>query len=256
MVLNKVRKNARQLPEYPVIQHRRNLTLEEHRRVIWLRFGSLDSMDKPWLSSKEVFLKTGVRPSTQYNIIKRWLLHGRRIITMVSMRGPDKMLSYAHRVFIANPRTLMEMRHLSLIQRAEALKQRLGLKKLSPSTVWRCYKEFGAKYIKPKVVYRSKNERQQELCSLQQRFSQEVLRLIMHEPDVEIVYIDETSFNIWQSPSRVWLKQGMRVELPNTRGASITMIGVVSTQRGLFHTHTFATTNNVDTFMPFITTLR
>ena len=34
------------------------------------------------------------------------------------------------------------------------------------------------------------------------------------------------------------------------------MIGAVSTQRGLFHTHTFATTNNVDTFMPFITTLR
>jgi hypothetical protein len=127
VVLNKVRKNARQLPEYPVIQHRRNLTLEEHRRVIWLRFGSLDSMDKPWHSSKEVFLRTGVRPSTQYNIIKRWLLHGKRIITMVSMRGPNKMLSYAHRVFIANPRTLMEMRHLSLIQRAEALKQRLGL---------------------------------------------------------------------------------------------------------------------------------
>ena len=105
-------------------------------------------------------------------------------------------------------------------------------------------------------MYRSKNEQQQELCSLQQRFSQEMLCLIMHEPDVEIVYIDETSFNIWQSPSRVWLKQGMRVELPNTRGPSITMIGAVSTQRGLFHTHTFATTNNVDTFMPFITTLR
>ena len=122
--------------------------------------------------------------------------------------------------------------------------------------MWRCYKEFGAKYIKLKVVYRSKNERQQELCGLQQRFSQEVLRLIMHEPDVEIVYIDETSFNIWQSPSRVWLKQGMRVELPNTRGPSITMIGAVSTQRGLFYTHTFAATNNVDTFMPFITRLK
>ena len=65
VVLNKVRKNARQLPEYPVIQHRRNLSLEEHRRVIWLRFGSLDSMDTPWHSSKEVFLRTGVRPSTQ-----------------------------------------------------------------------------------------------------------------------------------------------------------------------------------------------
>ena len=32
-------------------------------------------------------------------------------------------------------------------------------------TVWRVYQEFGAKYVKPKIVYRSKNERQAELCA-------------------------------------------------------------------------------------------
>jgi hypothetical protein len=40
----------------------------------------------------------------------------------------------------------------------------LNLPKLSAMTVWRVYREFGAKYIKPKIVYRSKNERQKELC--------------------------------------------------------------------------------------------
>ena len=69
------------------------------------------------------------------------------------------MLSYNDRVYIANPRTLMEMRHLSLIQRAEVLRERLNLPKLSASTVWRCYMELGAKYVKLKIVYRSKNER-------------------------------------------------------------------------------------------------
>jgi hypothetical protein len=116
--------------------------------------------------------------------------------------------------------------------------------------------ELGAKYVKPKIVYRSKNERQQELCAQQQQFSQEILRHIMHCPHVEIVYIDETTFNLWQSPSRVWLKDGMRIELPNSRGVSITMIGAVSTLRGLFHTHTFAATNNQDTFIPFIMKLK
>ena len=70
------------------------------------------------------------------------------------------------------------------------------------------------------------------------------------------MYIDETSFNIWQSPSRVWLKDGMRIELPNSRGVSITMIGAVSTLRGLFHTYTFAATNNTDTFLPFLIKLK
>ena len=48
----------------------------------------------------------------------------------------------------------------------------------------------------------------------------------------------------------------MRIELPNTRVVSITMIGAVSTLRGLFHTYTFAQTNNTETFLPFIIKLK
>ena len=73
------------------------------------------------------------------------------------------MLSYQDRLYIANPKTLMEQRHLNLDQRAEVIKRKRNLEKLSATTVWRVYKEFGAKYIKPKIVYRSKNERAQEL---------------------------------------------------------------------------------------------
>ena len=87
--------------------------------------------------------------------------------------------------------------------------------KLSASTVWRCYQEFGAKYVKPKIVYRSKNERQAEIHAQQQAFSEKIVDLTMHQPNVEIVYIDETTFHLWQAPSRVWLKEGMRIELPN-----------------------------------------
>ena len=78
----------------------------------------------------------------------------------------------------------------------------------------------------------------------------------MHCPRIEIIYIDETTFHLWQAPSRVWLKVGMRISLPNTRGHSITMIGAISTMRGLFHTHTFAATNNQDTFHHFIVELK
>ena len=87
------------------------------------------------------------------------------MISLVCKRGVVKMLSYSDRVYIANPRTLMEQRHLNLEQRAELLKRELNLPKLSAMSVWRVYREFGAKYIKPKIVYRSKNLRQKELCA-------------------------------------------------------------------------------------------
>jgi transposase len=84
----------------------------------------------------------------------------------------------------------------------------------------------------------------------------EICRLIIDKPSIDIVYIDETSFNIWQAPSRVWLKPGMKMELPNSRGQSIAMIGALSIQRGLIHQMTFAGSNNTDTFHPFITKLK
>ena len=148
-------------------------------------------------------------------MIKRWIQNGMRVVSRVSQRGPGKMLSYSDRVYIANPKTLMTQRHLSLAQRAEVLRRDMNLVNLSEMTVWRVYQELGAKFIKPKIVYRSKNERQKELCEKQQQFSSELIKTMIDFPKVEIVYVDETTFNLWQAPSRIWLKPGMRVELPN-----------------------------------------
>ena len=66
---------------------------------------------------------TGVRPGAQYNLIKRWLLRGKRVVSLKYMRGPKKMLSYDDCEYIANPKTLMEMRDLNLVERAQALKE-------------------------------------------------------------------------------------------------------------------------------------
>ena len=78
----------------------------------------------------------------------------------------------------------------------------------------------------------------------------------MQRPEDDIVYIDETSFHLWMSPGRLWIKQGMRVQLPDQRGQSITMIGALSNHHGLIHTEAFAGTNTVDTFLSFILRLK
>jgi hypothetical protein len=42
------RTNASQLEPYPFIIRRVKKSIDEQRRVIWLRFGSLDCMEKQW----------------------------------------------------------------------------------------------------------------------------------------------------------------------------------------------------------------
>lgn len=53
----------------------------------------------------------------------------------------------------------------------------------------------------------------------------------------------------------MWIKPGMKVELPDSRGQSISMIGALSVHRGLLHTTTFAGTNNTESFHRFVTGL-
>jgi hypothetical protein len=72
---------------YPIIIRRRLLTLDEQRRVIWLRFGSLDSMDRRWHSASAVKDMTGVSYSTQYKLIKRWLERNCRVLSLLCLRG-------------------------------------------------------------------------------------------------------------------------------------------------------------------------
>ena len=79
---------------------------------------------------------------------------------------------------------------------------------------------------------------------------------MIYHRDVEIIYIDETSFHLWQTPSRMWLKPGMKIELPNNRSISISMIGALSNRRGMLFQKTFAGSNNQDTFLDFILGLK
>ena len=70
------------------------------------------------------------------------------------------------------------------------------------------------------------------------------------------MYIDETTFHLWMQPGRLWIKQGMKVELPDTRGHSICVIGALSVRHGLLLTHVFQGSNNAETFLKFIQDLK
>jgi len=101
---------------------RRCFPLAMHRRVVELRYGGLESIDRVHRTATEVFKLTGVKPSAQYMMIKRWLQRGKRFVSLASQRGREHRLSEEQRAYAANPKTLMQMRHLSLEQRALQLK--------------------------------------------------------------------------------------------------------------------------------------
>jgi hypothetical protein len=62
-----------------------------------------------------------------------------------------------------------------------------------------------------------------ELKHQQKEFSQQITKELMQKPENDIVYIDETSFHLWMYPGRLWIKQGMKMQLPDQRGQSITI---------------------------------
>ena len=80
--------------------------------------------------------------------------------------------------------------------------------------------------------------------------------ILMHEPNIDTVYIDETTFHLWMQPGRLWIKRGMKVELPDTRGHSISVIGALSVRHGLLLTHVFQGSNNSYSFLKFIQDLK
>jgi hypothetical protein len=59
--------------KYPILIRKSFRTLDEYRRVIWLRFGSLDNRDKIWHTHKEFKEITRVNYKTQYGMVKRWV---------------------------------------------------------------------------------------------------------------------------------------------------------------------------------------
>jgi transposase len=72
----------------------------------------------------------------------------------------------------------------------------------------------------------------------------------------EIIYIDETTFNLWQRASKCWLRPGLRLPILQFRGHSITIIGAISQERGLVHYEIFDDHNNAERFGLFLNGLK
>jgi len=144
---------------------------------------------------------------------------------------------------------LKEWAHLSLAQRSMKLEQMFGVK-VCGELLAHYYKRNGINYIKPQYAYLRKQAQREELTKHQQEVSLELAQHISQGQ--QIVYVDESSFHQWLVPSRAWVRRDTVLDMPSSRGSSVTIIGAISERAGLVHYKIVSGNNNAQEFKVFV----
>ncbi len=81
--------------------------------IVFLRFDSLTKPGPPKRSYKEISIITKVHPSAIFNVCRRWVKNGYKVIN--KRLGPRKRW-YTSEIesFLTKPQTLLDWAHLSL----------------------------------------------------------------------------------------------------------------------------------------------
>jgi hypothetical protein len=112
------------------------------------------------------------------------------------------------------------------------------------------YKRHGVRYAKPQYNFKRKELNRSAIQAQQQTISRDLTSMLI--ANKHIVYVDETTFHQWQMPSRAWVRRDMDLQMPSTRGGSVTVIGAISERMGLVHYSIFAGSNDQNRFADFL----
>lgn len=112
-------------------------------------------------------------------IVRRWKQRGYRVVSFLPTKGQATMLSNDQQGYLANPKTLTEMRSLSLEMRARLIKEKFALGSFTGRTLWNYYRRLGVRYTKPQYIYQAKASREREICEKQQEFALDIATKMM-----------------------------------------------------------------------------
>ena len=223
--------------------------------VIFLRFGSLSSDERAWLTPKEVHLRTGIHMASQHNIVKRWRQRG-FVVTKTKREGRKRTLTPEQIQWLISIDTLQSMSHLSLRRRALLIKEQLGLEKFDSETLRTYYLKHGVKYKRPDYRFWKSIAENKELREKQLEFVHKLGTLLIERPYDEILYVDETTVHVQMKVAKCWLTPGMKLAMIKERGPSITVIGAISEERGLVHSYITKENNDKTQFQHFLLGLK
>jgi hypothetical protein len=117
------------------------------------------------------------------------------------------------------------------------IRDHLKLERFDRESLRRIYLKHGVKYKRPDYHFWNSMAENQHLRGKQVEFVQQLGTLLVERPYDEILYIDETTFNVQMKVAKCWLSAGMKLSMIKERGPSITVIAAISEERGLVHSY-------------------
>ncbi len=229
----------------------RHLSLEEKKIIIEKKYGVYGApSNRIVMNNKEICCEIGVRLQIVQRICKQYKDNNdklpdnvQRNTNLVKIKGEDAE-------YLLRKDTLEAWKTKTITQRCFILEDERQLS-ITSHCLKDFYKKNGIRYLTPcyRTWVRATNE---DHLKHQQEFVYDLVQDIMDGK--EIVYIDESSLNLWQHNAKAWFshKDPMIFQLCSNRGSNVSMIGAISTERTerLFF-EVVPTTNN-ETVFPFL----
>jgi len=122
---------------------------------------------------------------------------------------------------------------------------------ISQPTLTRYYKSLRITYRKAKYQYIQKEMKKEKILEEQQEFAIKLVQLLCEKE--RVLYLDETSVNVWQYPQKVWQLRDHPISatISNKSHHSMTILGGISKEGEVVYTLSHNTSK--DSFLEFLT---
>ena len=202
--------------------NRGHLNEEQVMHLVLRRYGSTTDFSQVVSSYAAISRATGVPLATLYVAIRKFHKNGDGF----RKRGPRRWfrLSPEMERWLCSHECLFEWRCLPLKRRVFLLKQQYDVD-LLPGMLAQVYKRNGVRFTKAKPAARMTKPQEAKLAVEREQFARKLLTLPVHQ----LVYADETTFDVWTPPGRVWQGKDKHVVIPlnRTHLKNITVYGAV-----------------------------
>jgi transposase len=205
----------------------------------------------PRLTYKKIGRLLCLPKQTVCSICNRYLRNGCVLKEPALSRVGTKPRKVTDAVFaaITSREALTEWAHLPLPMRCQVIEDRHGVK-LTPGSLSKYYKQ--AAISKTKAMYAYVAATPIDQLRIERYNFCSTLTTILADYSNEVIFFDETTFNGWQYPTKVWQPRddAILVHLSPFRGQTVTVYGAISNRTPVFM-HSLATSTNKEDTLAF-----
>ena len=175
------------------------------KNLVARRYGSLHDFSKVVARWCEISKATGMHRDTIRMAVLLYHKRGNRFFKCNSTNfamGRPRTVPQDVEALLTSKKTLYEMRFLSLARRTELIRREQGIE-LAPRTLATMYKRNGVKYLQAKKAKRLSSAHEFRIEQERIAFARKLDGLLREDP-AQVVYMDQTTFQIWPKPTKTW----------------------------------------------------